>query len=60
MLNDDKTLKYIDGVATHWYWDYAMTVDVNELAKSDKKDVFLLATEACKSFLNFIIKYLLF
>lgn len=48
MLNDNATLKYIDGVATHWYWDSSMTKEIHKLAKTDKKDTFLLASESCK------------
>lgn len=60
MLSDNATLKYIDGVATHWYWDSSMTKEIHKLAKTDKKDTFLLASESCK-YGNFEeIKLLLF
>lgn len=48
MLNDERTLEYIDGIATHWYWDSSMSPEIRNMAKTDKKDVFLLASEACK------------
>ncbi|KAJ8927687.1 hypothetical protein NQ314_019823 [Rhamnusium bicolor] len=47
MLNDETTLKYIDGVALHWYWDAQVPPDVLSLTKSNRKDVFLLSTESC-------------
>lgn len=48
MLNDEQTLKYIDGVATHWYSDDSVSHEIIKLAKTSKKDVFLLASESCK------------
>lgn len=48
MINDDKTLQYIDGVATHWYLDGSVAQDVIELAKTPKKDLLLFLSEACK------------
>lgn len=44
----------IDGVATHWYWDSNMAPEVKNLAKTDKKDLFLLSSEACKYFTNIL------
>ncbi|CAH0546229.1 unnamed protein product [Brassicogethes aeneus] len=44
---DDDSGKYIDGVGVHWYWDAFAPNSVLELAKSSKKDLFLLGTEAC-------------
>lgn len=50
MINDSKTLEFVDGVATHWYNDGKIDPEVNLLAKSDKKDLFLVMTELCKLF----------
>ncbi|KAJ8912279.1 hypothetical protein NQ315_016777 [Exocentrus adspersus] len=47
MLNDEETLKYIDGIGVHWYWDDRIPSDVLSLTKTKKKDVFLLETESC-------------
>lgn len=47
MINDDATLKYIDGVATHWYNDGSVAEDVIDLAKTPKKDLVLFLSEAC-------------
>ncbi|XP_018564712.1 putative glucosylceramidase 3 [Anoplophora glabripennis] len=45
LLNE--SLKYIDGVGVHWYWDDRVPADVLNLIKTDKKEVFLLSTESC-------------
>ncbi|KAJ8974330.1 hypothetical protein NQ317_002513 [Molorchus minor] len=47
ILNDDECLEYVDGVATHWYEDDEVPAEVLDLTRSNKKDVFLLSTEAC-------------
>lgn len=52
MINDDATLKYIDGVATHWYVDGAVADDVIDMAKSSKKDLVLFLSEACKCLIS--------
>ncbi|KAJ8974329.1 hypothetical protein NQ317_002512 [Molorchus minor] len=47
MLNDEDALEYIDGVAEHWYRDSEVPIEAFDLAKSDKKEIFLLSTESC-------------
>lgn len=44
---DDEALQYIDGVGVHWYADFVIPEFFLDFAKTDKKDVFLLSTEAC-------------
>lgn len=46
-FNDPDALKYIDGVAVHWYLDSLVPPVALQLAKTDKKDIFLISTEAC-------------
>lgn len=48
LIHDEKVLKYIDGIATHWYDDATVSHEVINLARTDKKDLFLLASESCK------------
>lgn len=48
MLGDNKTIEYVDGVAVHWYSDKKISPELNYMAKSDKKDIFLIMTELCK------------
>lgn len=47
MLEDNDTLQYIDGVATHWYRDNEMDPRIRDFAESAKKNVFLLSSESC-------------
>lgn len=46
-LGDDASLKYIDGVAMHWYEDGAYSAKFLQYAKTPKKDTFILYTESC-------------
>lgn len=48
MLNNTEALSYIDGVAVHWYYDDIVTSEVLNLARSDKKNLTLIMSEACK------------
>lgn len=51
MLEDDGTLEYIDGVASHWYRDNEMDPRIRRFLSSDKKQIFRISTESC----NYII-----
>lgn len=44
--NDDEALYYIDGVAVHFYQDNLNPDTVFSLAQTNKKDTFILMTEA--------------
>lgn len=44
--NDEEALSYIDGVAVHFYQDNLNPDPVFSLAQTDKKDTFILMTEA--------------
>lgn len=45
--NDPAALNYTDGVAVHWYESFIVPDLILQTAKTDKKDVYLLMTEAC-------------
>lgn len=48
MVNADKNvLKYIDGFAVHWYWDFMIGVGVINKIHNKHPDKFILYTEAC-------------
>lgn len=49
-MQDEKTLEYVDGTAIHWYSFGMSPFEVMDLAKSPKKDLLLLNTEACMFF----------
>lgn len=50
---DDQTVNYLDGLATHWYaTDVHLTVE--DFAKNNMKELFLLATDASKLTENLI------
>lgn len=36
----------------HWYFDAAIPPSALKLAKTNKKDIFLISTEACTGFLK--------
>lgn len=57
MYGDNKTFQYIDGVATHWYYDQQIDPAVNYMVKSDKKDIFLIMTELCKLYCDRTCNY---
>lgn len=59
---DRNVLKYIDGFAVHWYWDFMIGVGVINKLNNKHPDKFILYTEAClgkkKILYTFIIKKL--
>lgn len=48
MLNDEQTLKYIDGVATHWYSDDSVSHEIIKLAKTSIKGVWKCSIESLR------------
>ncbi|XP_076257707.1 lysosomal acid glucosylceramidase-like [Rhynchophorus ferrugineus] len=53
VLSDEEVLEYIDGVGVHWYTDFFIPASFLNYAKSDKKDLFVIGTEASNGFLKF-------
>lgn len=43
---DRNVLKYIDGFAVHWYWDFMIGVGVINKLHNKHPDKFILYTEA--------------
>ncbi|XP_076260698.1 putative glucosylceramidase 3 [Rhynchophorus ferrugineus] len=54
VLSDDDALNYIDGIGLHWYSDILIPPSSIEFAKSDKKDLFILGTEACNGYIRIL------
>lgn len=48
MLNNSEALKYIDGVALHWYFDKIADPQLLNFVYTDKKELELIMSEACK------------
>lgn len=46
MINDEETLKYVDGAAIHWYAYGITPLEVMELARSPKKNIFQMNSES--------------
>lgn len=44
--NNATTLGYIDGVGVHWYASVFFPESMLDFAKTDKKEIFMLQTEA--------------
>lgn len=47
VVNDKKTVQYIDGAATHWYSYGRSPFEVMNLAKTPNKDMIFMNSEAC-------------
>lgn len=55
ILENDEVVQWVDGVGLHWYEDWLLPDSLIENAKSSKKDLFLLGTEACNGMFNIYI-----
>lgn len=53
---DRNVLKYIDGFAVHWYWDFMIGVGVINKLNNKHPDIFILYTEACLGKKKFFIQ----
>ncbi|XP_049820602.1 putative glucosylceramidase 4 [Aethina tumida] len=51
ILENDEVVQWVDGVGLHWYEDWLLPDSLVENAKSSKKDLFLLGTEACNGYM---------
>ncbi|KAI7815272.1 glucosylceramidase [Rhyzopertha dominica] len=49
-FTDAEALNYLDGVAVHWYADVLTLDAIFASAQTDKKDTFVLMTEACSGY----------
>lgn len=50
MFEDEEVLQYVDGVAMHWYQDKNSNAEFKKYAFTDKKNIFVMNTEACMFF----------
>lgn len=47
MAKNKEAMKYVDGVAVHWYWDDIFPPTNIDKIKSLYSDLFIISTEAC-------------
>ncbi|XP_065171361.1 putative glucosylceramidase 3 [Atheta coriaria] len=52
-FRDDQALSYVDGVGVHWYLNKITPKAFLNFAKTPKKDLFIIGTEATNGFLQF-------
>lgn len=52
IISDEKTVQFVDAAAVHWYSYGASPFEVMNFAKSPKKEMYMMSTEACMFFLS--------
>ncbi|XP_021944901.2 lysosomal acid glucosylceramidase isoform X2 [Folsomia candida] len=50
ILDDDSSARYVDGIGTHWYFDFLVGSDVVSRFHKKYPDYFILQTESCLGF----------
>lgn len=56
-MKDEKTLNYVDGTAVHWYSYGTAPFEIMNFAKTQKKELFVMSSEACTFFVCLIYAF---